>query len=150
MTTAKLSTPSTTTEQTASPFSGKVQSRVLGATRLMISLLFFLHGFVGLVGAWGGMDTMGGSHPAFAWPGWWASVLHLVAGGLVFLGLFNRWAALLASGMMAYGYFTVHAPLAFVPLANGGELAVVFCWIFLLFAAIGPGAWALDNLRRRS
>jgi len=148
--TAKLATKSTTTtEQTASPISGKVQSRVLGATRLVISLLFVLHGVVGMWGAWGGNDTMGGSAALFSWPDWWASLIHLVAGAFVFSGLLTRWAALLCSGAMAFAYFTVHLPLGFVPLANGGELAVMFSWIFLLIAVVGPGAFALDNLRRR-
>lgn len=73
----------------------------------------------------------------------------LPAAVLVGIGLFTRVAALLCSGAMAYAYFVVHQPIALLPIPNGGEPAALFSWIFLLIAVLGPGALALDNLRRR-
>jgi putative oxidoreductase len=148
-TTALPATSTATTEPTAAPFSGKLQSGVLGATRVVVSFLFLCHGLVGLFGAWGGIDTMGGSVELFSWPDWWGSMIHLVAGAFVLAGFFTRTAALLCSGSMAYAYFVVHQPLALLPLPNGGEPAALFAWIFLLIGVAGPGAFALDALRRR-
>jgi putative oxidoreductase len=148
MTTTALPATSTT-EPTTAPFSGKLQSGVLGATRVVVSFLFLCHGLGGLFGAWGGIDTMGGSVELFSWPDWWGSMIHLVAGAFVLTGFFTRTAALLCSGSMAYAYFVVHQPLALLPLPNGGEPAALFAWIFLLIGVAGPGAFALDALRRR-
>lgn len=139
----------TTTTATEPKTTSKVQSAVLGATRVVISFLFVCHGVVGLFGAFGGIDGQGGTVAPLSWPGWWGSVIHLVAGALVLVGLWTRPAALLCSGAMAYAYFTVHQPLALLPLPNGGEPAALFAWIFLLIGVIGPGAFALDALRRR-
>ncbi|MDQ3785858.1 MAG: DoxX family protein [Actinomycetota bacterium] len=134
---------------TANPVVGKLQAPVLAATRVVVSFLFILHGFVGLFGAFGGTDGMGGTVPFLSWPGWWASIIHLVAGAFVFVGLYTRPAALLCSGAMAYAYFVVHQPIALLPIPNGGEPAALFAWIFLLIGVLGPGAFALDRLRRR-
>ena len=79
---------------------------------------------------------------------WTAGWLELVGGVLLTLGLFARQAALVSSGLMAVAYFIAHAPRGFWPILNGGELAIAYCWLFLYVAAQGPGAWALDNLRR--
>lgn len=152
--TATLSTattePTAAAPVSASPFSGRAQSWALGATRIVVSFLFVLHGLVGLFGIWGGVDTMGGTVEVFSWPDWWGSMIHLVAGAFVFAGFFTRTAALLCSGSMAYAYFVVHQPLALFPLPNGGEPAAMFAWIFLLIGVAGPGAFALDALRRRN
>lgn len=125
------------------------QSLTLGATRVVVSFLFLCHGAMGLFGAFGGVDGQGGTVEPLSWPGWWGSVIHLVAGALVLVGLWTRPAALLSSGAMAYAYFTVHQPVALFPIPNGGEPAALFSWIFLLIAVLGPGAFALDALRRR-
>ncbi|ASR38861.1 DoxX family protein [Prauserella marina] len=126
----------------------RARSAVLAATRIVVSFLFTLHGLQGF-GAFGGIDGAGTGVPFGSWPGWWGSLLHIVAGALVGLGLFTRPAALLCSGAMAYAYFTVHQPMALLPLQNLGEQAALYSWIFLLIAVIGPGSMALDNLRRR-
>jgi putative oxidoreductase len=147
--TATLPTTTTAPATTTTPFAGRLQGWALGATRIVVSFLFVGHGLVGLFGIWGGIDTMGGSVALFSWPDWWGSMVHLVAGAFVFAGLFTRTAALLCSGAMAYAYFTVHQPLALFPLPNGGEPAALFAWIFLLIGVAGPGAFALDRLRRR-
>jgi putative oxidoreductase len=139
----------TTTATTVSPVNGKVQAAALGATRVVVSFLFVCHGLVGLFGAFGGVDGVGGSIEPLSWPGGWASLIQLVAGAFVLVGAFTRTAALLCSGSMAYAYFTVHVPIALFPIPNGGEPAALFAWIFLLIGVLGPGAYAIDALRRR-
>jgi putative oxidoreductase len=74
-----------------------------------------------------------------------AGVIELAAGVLVALGLFTRWASLLASSEMAVAYWMAHAPQGFWPALNQGELAIMFCFVFLYLVFAGPGAWALDN-----
>ncbi len=72
-------------------------------------------------------------------------MIQLACGALVLLGAATRPAALVASGSMAYAYFTVHQQHAPAPLQNGGEPAVLFCWAFLLIAVLGPGSFALGS-----
>ena len=78
-----------------------------------------------------------------------AGVIELVAGSLITIGLFTRWAAFIASGQMAVGYFLKHFPKSPWPVANMGEAAILFCFIFLYLAAAGAGAWSVDSVRRR-
>jgi DoxX len=75
-----------------------------------------------------------------------AGVLELVGGSLLFLGLFTRPIAFLLSGEMAVAYFMAHAPRSFWPILNGGEVVVLFCFVWLYLAAAGPGTWSLDAL----
>jgi putative oxidoreductase len=77
-----------------------------------------------------------------------AGVIELVGGTLIALGLFTRPAAFVASGTMAVAYFMAHAPQSFWPALNQGELAVLYCFIFLYLVFAGPGAWSLDEVRR--
>jgi len=143
--------PTTATATTAprSTIAERLTGPTVATVRVVVSFLFVLHGAMGLWGAFGGVDGQGGTVVFGSWPGWWGSVIHLVAGVLVGAGLFTRTAALLCSGSMAYAYFTVHQPAALLPIANGGEMAALYSWIYLLIAVLGPGAFALDNLRRR-
>lgn len=92
-----------------------------------------------------------GSPPTelMAFLGQTSGVLELVGGILVAIGLFTRIAAFLLSGEMAVAYFLVHAKMGFYPIDNHGELAVLYCFIFLYLAATGGGPWSLDRLRRR-
>lgn len=78
-------------------------------------------------------------------------VLELVGGALIVLGLFTRPVAFILSGMMAVAYFQFHASSSLYPLVNGGELAALYCFVFLYLVFAGPGSVALDNLggRRR-
>ncbi|MFJ6780197.1 DoxX family protein [Streptomyces yangpuensis] len=117
----------------------------VGLFRIVTGLLFASHGAASLFGVLGGAHG-GGTVAAGTWPGWYAAAIQLVAGGLVLLGLGTRAAAFLASGSMAYAYFTVHQPGALWPLQNGGEASAMFCWAFLLLVFTGPGALALDSL----
>ena len=79
-----------------------------------------------------------------------AGVIELVTGVLVTIGLFTRIAAFIASGEMAVAYWMEHFPKSPWPLANMGEGAVLFCFVFLYIAAAGPGAWSIDGARRRT
>lgn len=74
-----------------------------------------------------------------------AGVLELVGGFLLLIGLFSRPAAFILSGEMAFAYFMAHGPRNILPILNGGELAVVYCFVFLYFAAAGGGPWSLDQ-----
>jgi putative oxidoreductase len=80
-----------------------------------------------------------------------AGVLELVGGTLVLVGLCTRLAAFILSGEMAFAYFMSHAPRGnpLVPMLNGGELAVVYCFVFLFLAAAGAGTWSIDAMWRR-
>ncbi|MET8882204.1 DoxX family protein [Streptomyces rubiginosohelvolus] len=118
----------------------QAQPYVLSLFRFVVGLLFSLHGAATLFGVLG--DTQ--AEPG-AWPRWYAALIQLVCGALVALGLGTRAAAFLASGSMAYAYFKVHQPEAFLPLQNGGEPSAMFCWAFLLLVFTGPGAVALDR-----
>ncbi|MEV7036886.1 DoxX family protein [Amycolatopsis sp. NPDC051061] len=139
----KTQTAATRTE-TKSPVTGVV----VGASRIVISFLFGFHGLQGF-GFFGGVDGQGGGVPFGSFPGWWGSLFELVGALLLLVGLASRPAAILLSGVMAYAYFTVHAPMGLLPLQNMGEPAAVYAWIFLLFAAIGPGRFAVDALIKR-
>ncbi|MFI5851312.1 DoxX family protein [Micromonospora chalcea] len=125
---------------------------VLSLFRVVVGVLFLCHGAASIFGVFGGNRGSGEAIPLGTWPGWWAALIQLVCGVLVLVGLLTRPAALLASGSMAYAYFVVHQPQHLLPLENGGELAALFCWSFLLVAVLGPGNWALDALlsRRRA
>ncbi|GHD98315.1 DoxX family protein [Streptomyces alanosinicus] len=126
------------------------QPYALGLFRIVVGLLFAVHGAASLFGVLGGaVGTQGGTIPAGTWPGWYAAVIQLVAGALVLLGLGTRGAALIASGSMAYAYFDVHQQAALWPIQNGGELSVLFCWAFLLLVFTGSGAFGLDRLFAR-
>ncbi|WP_371483917.1 DoxX family protein [Kitasatospora sp. NBC_00315] len=119
----------------------------LALLRIVTALLFTCHGAASLFGVLGGAH--GATLPTGQWPGWWAALIQLAGGLLVLLGLGTRPAALLCSGSMAYAYFSVHQEKALWPIQNGGELSVLFCWVFLAIAVTGPGSLALDLLLRR-
>ena len=119
---------------------------VLAVFRIVIGALFALHGTAKLFG-WPASKS--GAVPFGSWPLWWAGVIELVVGLLVALGLLARLAALLGSGTMAFAYFTEHQPDGLLPIQNGGELAVLYCFALLLIAFAGPGAFALSGETRR-
>ena len=76
-----------------------------------------------------------------------AGIIELIGGALFVLGLFTRPTAFILSGLTAAAYFIAHAGKSFYPIANGGELAVLYCFVFLYFVAAGPGPWSLDAIR---
>ncbi|HET6355637.1 DoxX family protein [Streptomyces sp.] len=122
----------------------KAQPYVLSLFRIVVGLLFTCHGARSLFGLLGGTTVAAGT-----WPDWYAAVIELVGGALVLLGLGTRSAAFVASGSMAYAYFSAHQPKGLFPIQNSGEGAVMFCWAFLLLVFTGPGALALDRLFAR-
>jgi len=79
-----------------------------------------------------------------------AGIIELVGSLLLLVGLFTRVAAFILSGEMAFAYFMVHAPKGFFPILNAGELAALYCFVFLFIAAAGPGPWSVDALRSRT
>ena len=113
---------------------------VLAVFRIVIGALFALHGTAKLFG-WPASKS--GAVPFGSWPFWWAGVIELVVGLLVALGLFARLAALLGSGAMAFAYFTEHQPDGLLPIQNGGELAALYSFAFLLLVFTGSGALAV-------
>jgi putative oxidoreductase len=119
---------------------------VLGIFRIVIGFLFTIHGTVKLF-SWP-IAGPGGAVPFGTWPYWWAGLIELVVGLLVLIGLLVRPAALLGSGTMAYAYFTAHQPKALWPIDNGGELAILYCFAFLLIAFTGAGAFAIQRRNR--
>jgi putative oxidoreductase len=126
-------------------FSGPVWSLF----RIVIGLLFSLHGAGTVLGLFGGSAGSGKALEVGVWPGWWAGLIQLVCGILVMLGLFTRVAAVLASGSMAYAYFVMHQPNALMPTQNGGVTSALYAWSFLVIAVLGAGPWSLDAMWRR-
>ena len=78
-----------------------------------------------------------------------AGLLELIGGALLLIGLFSRPVAFVLSGEMAFAYFLAHAPRGLLPIANGGDLSVLYCFVFLYLWVAGPGPWSLDSLRGR-
>jgi putative oxidoreductase len=121
------------------------QAMVLGVLRIIVGVLFICHGAQKVLGAFGGVPP---GTPAFI--KWTAGLIELVTGLLMAIGLFTRPAAFLASGLMAVAYFMVHAGGGFFPIVNHGELAVVYCFLFLYLAAAGPGAFSVEEAMGRT
>lgn len=119
--------------------------QALSLYRIVFGFLFAVYGANKLF-AW---PVGGGALPVGAWPVWWAGLIELVAGLLIMVGLFTRTAAFVGSGAMAVAYFWQHQPDALLPHANNGAAAVMLCFAFLLLVFTGPGAYAVDSLRRR-
>lgn len=113
--------------------------------RIVASFTYCLHGGQKILGLFGGM----GGHGATAAPGsllWFAGILELCGGLLLLAGFMTRPVAFILCGQMAVAYFTQHFPNGFWPIKNGGELAVLYCFLFLYFLTAGPGPWSLDFL----
>lgn len=119
--------------------------RVLSVLRIVAALLFMAHGTQKLFG----FPASANPAPAFLTLYWFAAVLELVGGLLLVLGLFTRPVAFVLSGEMAFAYFMSHAPRNFFPTVNGGDAAILFCFVFLYLSVAGGGAWSLDYARRR-
>ncbi|HET9812585.1 MAG TPA: DoxX family protein [Sphingomicrobium sp.] len=122
------------------------QPQILAILRIVIGLLFLEHATQKFF-AFPAPYPMPGPLPPMLVA---AGAIELVAGILVTLGLFTRLAAFIASGEMAVAYFVGHFSKGFWPVANGGEAAILFCFVFLYLAAAGPGAWSVDGARFRA
>jgi len=121
----------------------RIQPILLFVLRIVTAYLFLLHGTAKFFGF---PTAMGSGSPEGLMLV--AGILEIVGGILLILGLFTRPAAFVLSGQMAAAYFMAHASSGDVlfPLANHGESAVLFCFVFLYLAVAGGGAWALDNV----
>lgn len=120
--------------------------KALGLLRIVAGLLFLLHGTSKLFGF---PPFPMGALPEVGTLLWIGAVLELVGGLLLLAGLLSRFVAFILSGEMAVAYWMFHAPNSTFPSENGGEPAILFCFIFLYIAAAGPGAWSIDNSRTR-
>jgi putative oxidoreductase len=107
--------------------------------RIIVGLLFACHGGQKVLGLFGGAPP---EAPAFVV--WVAGTIELVGGLLVAIGLLTVPAAFVSSGLMAFAYFMAHQPQGLLPIQNHGELAVIYCWIFLYIAAKGSGPLSVD------
>jgi putative oxidoreductase len=112
--------------------------------RIVVGLLFAMHGSQKLLGFPGDKPPV-----EIASLMGLAGIIELVGGLLIAFGFLTRIAAFIASGTMAVAYFMAHAPQGAIPLLNQGELAVVYCFVFLYIAAQGSGLWSVDNLIRK-
>lgn len=115
--------------------------------RVVLGFMFALHGTQKLF-AWPPAESLRAAAPIGAWPYWWVGVIEVATGILIVLGLSTRIAAFIASGAMAVAYFWRHQPEGLLPITNGGESAVLYCFGFLLLVFTGAGAYALDNRAR--
>ncbi|HMI30204.1 MAG TPA: DoxX family protein [Candidatus Limnocylindrales bacterium] len=120
----------------------------LSILRIVVGFLFFCHGAQKILG-W--FVEPGSQRMALAFPQipWIAGILELVGGPLIMLGLLTRPVAFILSGQMAFAYFMAHAPKGPIPLMNHGELAALYSFVFLFFAAQGGGSYGIDGLLRR-
>jgi len=129
------------------PIPGRWAPYLQSVLRIVVAFLFIAHGtqkFFGFPAA-----EARAAVPLLSQLGL-ASLLEMVGGTLLLLGLFTRPVAFVLAGEMAVAYFTAHAPRSFWPLVNRGEPAVLFCFVWLYLAAAGAGPLSLDALRRRS
>lgn len=113
------------------------------ALRIVSGFLFACHGAQKVFGAFGGLGG-GGASPVGSLP-WIAGVIELVGGILIALGVRTQLAAFICSGEMAFAYFMVHQKNGALPIQNGGEAAVLYCFIFLFLATNGGGPLSLER-----
>ncbi len=117
--------------------------RVLSIVRIVTALLFMEHG----------MQKLFGFPSVTIQPGlfsllWFAAIIEFAGGVLLLIGLFSRPVAFLLSGEMAFAYWMAHAPKSPFPAINGGDAAILYCFVFLYVAFAGGGAWSVDAARK--
>jgi putative oxidoreductase len=120
------------------PFLGRFSEAIYAVMRLVVGFTFACHGAQKWFGVLGGQRV---HDPKMLLAGG----IEFVGGVLIAIGLVTSLAAFIACGEMAYAYFTVHAPHSFFPIVNKGELAVVYCFVFLYMVARGGGRWSVDG-----
>jgi len=116
---------------------------IYAVMRVLVGLLFMQHGLQKILGMFGGPPP-GMPAPLLYLTG----AIELVGGPLIAIGFHAALAAFICSGTMAVAYFMAHAPRGFFPIENHGELAILYCWIFLLIAGRGAGRFSIDRERR--
>jgi putative oxidoreductase len=125
---------------------GAWSPRVLSLLRIIAGLLFVEHGLMKLIHFPGPQPGVPDPLPPMLMA---AALIETVGGGLVAVGLFTRIAAFVASGEMAVAYFMAHAPKSFWPSLNGGDAAILFCFLFFYLVFAGPSPWSFDEAVRR-
>jgi putative oxidoreductase len=128
-------------------FLGSYAPQLYSIMRIIVGLLFACHGAQKLFGLFGGMG--GAAVPLFSLMGL-AGVIELFGGLLVAGGLLTGYVAFVASGEMAFAYFIGHFPKGFWPIENAGELALLYCFVFLYMASVGSGTLSIDAAFDRS
>jgi putative oxidoreductase len=121
--------------------------RMLSVLRIVAALIFMFHGTQKLLGF--PPLAPNAMPPEVFSLSWTAGLLELVLGPLILVGLFTRPAAFIASGEMAFAYFIGHAPRNLFPTLNGGDAAILYCFVFLYIAFAGAGPWSVDAMTRR-
>ncbi len=121
---------------------GRFAPQLYALMRIVVGLLFACHGAQKLFGVLGGQQVVLASMFGAA------GIIELVGGLLIAIGFLTGTAAFIASGEMAYAYFTAHAPRGAFPIQNGGELSVLYCFVFFYIAARGAGIWGVDKRTR--
>ena len=119
---------------------------VYAIMRIMVGLLFACHGAQKLFGVLGGFRGQPGMTVPLGSLMGLAGMIEFGGGLIIALGLLTHYTAFLASGHMAVAYFMAHAPRGFWPIQNRGEMAVLFCFVFLYMAMHGAGAWSFDRV----
>jgi putative oxidoreductase len=119
---------------------------MLSILRIMVGLLFLEHGTYKLLGFPHGPSPM----PAFGTLAWVQGVIEVAGGAMLALGLFTRPVAFVLAGDMAVAYFMAHAPKGFFPVLNGGDAAILYCFVFLFLFVAGPGPWSVDAMVQRN
>jgi putative oxidoreductase len=120
--------------------------RLLSVLRIVAALIFLEHGTQKLFGF---PPRASGAGPELFTLIWFAGAMEVVGGILLLIGWLTRPVAFILSGEMAFAYFIGHAPRNFFPVLNGGDAAILYCFVFLYIAAAGPGPWSIDAGRRR-
>lgn len=118
--------------------------QALSLARIVAALLYFEHGTQKLLG----FPPSDGAIEAFSLS-WFSGIIEIVGGALLIVGFQTRAVAFVLSGHMAFAYWIGHAPRGFFPVDNGGDAAILFCFIFLYFVFAGPGPWSVDAALRR-
>ena len=121
---------------------------MISVTRIVVALIFIEHGTQKLFGL--PPRPPGSNYPALMSLSGIGAVIEAVIGPFLLVGLFTRQVAFILSGEMAVAYFVSHQPRALFPVVNGGDAAILYCFIFLLFVFIGGGAWSLDRTFRNT
>lgn len=122
---------------------GRYSAYIYALLRMVAGFLFLQHGLQKLFGYPGTQPAVDVMTQVGL-----AGVIELIGGTLIAIGLFTSPVAFIASGEMAVAYFQMHAPRGFWPVMNGGELAALYSFLFLYFAAVGSGKWSVDSLRK--
>jgi putative oxidoreductase len=126
------------------PFMWSYNSQIYSLLRIVVGFLFLWHGVQKLFGF---PDPMPAGVPAFII--YIAGPIELVGGALVMAGFFTRPAAFLCSGLMAAAYWIGHGMKALLPVQNGGDLAILYCFVFLFISTQGGGLWSVDAVQGR-